>query len=156
MTTRTVLSTQKPAALTRLRWLQIGLQAALVAVALVLAAQAAILALWPELAAFKPLESYPRSTLFTFIPAVAATGVFAWLVKTQRHPVKKFLWISTAALLLSFIPDYTLPIPDRTFAASTAAAFLHLVAAIATVVMILAGYSRSAGTRPPSVSPGPG
>jgi len=142
MTTRTISSIQKPGALTKPRWLQIGIQAAFAGILVVLVTQAVILALWPGLAAFKPLDSFARSALFTFIPAIAATAVFARLVKTQDQPEKKFLCVSAAVLLLSFIPDYLLPLPNRTLGASTAAAFLHLVAGIVTVTLILVGYSR--------------
>jgi len=144
MTTRTISSIQKPTALTKPRWLQIGIQAAFAAILVVLVTQAVILALWPELAAFKPLDSYARSALFTFIPVMGATAVFAWLAKTQDRPVVKFLWVAFGFLLLSFIPDYLLPIPHRTLAGSTAAAFLHLIAGIVTVTLILAGHARAA------------
>lgn len=142
MTTRTISNQNKFANLAATRWLRIGLQAALASILAVLLAQGAILALWPELAAFKPLESYARSALFTFVPALGATAVFAWLVKNQARPVAKFLWISAGVLLLSLIPDYVLPVPHRTLAASTAAAFLHLVASLVTVYLVLAGYGR--------------
>lgn len=144
MTTRTISSSRKSASLAATRWLQIGLQAAVGSIVAVLLVQAIILAFWPELAVFKPLDSYARSALFTFVPAMIATALFAWMVKTQDHPVTKFLWVSGVVLLLSFIPDYVLPVPYRTLAASTAAAFLHLVAGLATVTLILAGYTRSA------------
>jgi hypothetical protein len=147
MTTRTISTAQKPAGLTISRWLIIGLQAAAPAILAVLAAQAAILRIRPALGAFKPLDSYARSVLFTLIPAIGAALVFAWLVKTQEKPVVKFLWVATGFLLLSFIPDYILPVPYRTLAASTAAAFLHLLAGIIIVAMLLAGYSRSTKTR---------
>jgi hypothetical protein len=143
MTTRTISGTQKQAGITTGSWLRTGLQAGLAAVLVVLLTQAVILSLWPELASFKPLESYPRSALFTFIPALAATAIFARLVKTQERPIRTFLWISAAALLLSFIPDYVLPIPNRTLVASSAAAFLHLLAGIVTGGLILVGYARS-------------
>jgi hypothetical protein len=144
MIARTISNTQKPATLTTNHWVKIGFQVAAGSILAVLLTQAAILALRPELASFKPLDSYARSALFTFIPAMGATIVFAWLMKTKDRPVVKFLWISFGFLLLSFIPDYLLPIPNRTLQASTAAAFLHLIAGIVTVALILAGYARSA------------
>ncbi len=143
MTTRMNSGVQRSASLTTLRWLMIGLQAAAGAILAVLLTQAAILALWPELAAFKPLDSYARSAVFTFVPVMGATAVFYWLVKTQDQPAVKFLWVAFGFLLLSFIPDYLLPIPNRTLAGSTAAAFLHVVAGLVTVPLILAGYTRS-------------
>jgi len=142
MTTRTISDAHRPAGITTRNWIRIGLQAALAAILAVLLAQAVILALWPELAVFKPLDNYARSALFTFVPVMIAAAVFAWLVRTQARPVEKFLWISTGVLLVSFIPDYLLPVPGRTLPASTAAAFLHLVAGIVTVILILTGYAR--------------
>ena len=146
MTTRTISEVQKPARLATNRWLRIGLLAGVGSVVAVLLTQAAILALWPELAAFKPLDNFARTALFTFIPAMAATAVFAWLVKNQDRPVTKFLWISAGVLLLSFIPDYLLPLPNRSLAGSSAAAFMHLIAGIVTVFLILVGYARSSRT----------
>jgi hypothetical protein len=55
-----------------------GFMAALISVIGVLLARAGIVALWPDLAAFDPLGSVPRAILFTAVPAVAATGIFAW------------------------------------------------------------------------------
>lgn len=143
MTSRTISGTLKPAELTLTQWLRIGLQAALAAILAVLLVQAVILAVSPELASFKPLDSYTRSALFTFIPVMGATGVLAWLVKTQANPVEKFTWISAGVLLLSFIPDYVLPVPGRTLVSSTAAAVLHLVAGLVTVGFLVAGYRRA-------------
>lgn len=144
MTVRTISESRSPVSLTTTQWLGIGLQAGIGAVLAVLLVQAAILAFAPGLAVFQPLGNYARSALFTFVPALGATLVFAWLVKNRERPVGKFLWISLVVLLLSFIPDYALPIPEKTFLASTAAAFLHLVAGIVTVVLILSGYFRAA------------
>jgi cytochrome bd-type quinol oxidase subunit 2 len=143
MSTQTGSLAQKTASLTTPRWLRIGLQATLGSILGVLLAQAAILSLEPELAAFKPLDSYPRSALFTFVPVMAATVIFARLAKTQDQPAAKFLWIAAVFLLLSFIPDFILPVPHRTLAASTAAASLHLVAGVISVTLILLGYNRS-------------
>lgn len=143
MTTRTISSAKTPAELTPIRWLRIGLQAAIAAILAVVLTQAVILALQPELAAFKPLDSYARSALFTLIPALAATGVLAWLVKTQANPVEKFIWISAGVLLVSFIPDFVLPVPGRTLLSSSAAAVLHLVAGLVTVTFLVTGYRRA-------------
>lgn len=147
MTIRTISNTKNTESLRVTHWLRIGLQAAAGAILAVLLVQLVILSIRPELAAFKPLDSYARSALFTFIPVMGATGIFAWLVKKKDQPVKKFLCISTISLLASFAPDYLLPIANKTLAASTAAAFLHLVAGIVTVSLILFGYSRSSMSR---------
>ena len=128
------------------QWLTLGLAAALGSVAAVLAAQAIALTIWPALALFKPLESYARSALFTLIPALGATAVFAWLATRKDDPASSFKKIAAVVLLLSFIPDYVLPVAHRTLLASSVAAFLHVVAAAVTVSVIVNGYRRlSAG-----------
>ncbi len=142
MSTRSISDTRSSTQIKSNRWLQIGLKTAAGSILAVLVVQAILLALAPELKAFKPLDNYARTALFTLIPALGATAVFAWLVKKKDQPVKSFLWISAGFLLLSFIPDYLLPIPNRTLAGSSAAAFMHLVAGIVTVSLILAGYTR--------------
>ncbi|MBK8797411.1 MAG: hypothetical protein IPM07_14150 [Anaerolineales bacterium] len=71
-----------------------------------------------------------------------ATGLLAWLAYRSADPVRTFLWISLAALMLSFIPDYILPVPNRTVIASTIAAFLHVVAAAIIVPILVIGYRR--------------
>ena len=128
------------------QWLTIGLAAAVGSVMVVLAAQAIALTIWPDLALFKPLESYVRSALFTMIPALGATAVFAWLATRKDDPASSFKKIAAVVLLLSFIPDYVLPVAHRTLLASSVAAFLHVVAAAVTVSVIVNGYRRlSAG-----------
>src|SRR5690606_40766277 len=128
------------------QWLTLGLAAAVGSVAAVLAVQAIALAIWPDLALFKPLESYARSALFTLIPALGATAVFAWLATRKDDPASSFKKIAAVVLLLSFIPDYVLPVAHRTLLASSVAAFLHVVAAAVTVSVIVNGYRRlSAG-----------
>ena len=128
------------------QWLTIGLAAAVGSVMVVLAAQAIALTIWPDLALFKPQESYARSALFTLIPALGATAVFAWLATRKDDPASSFKKIAAVVLLLSFIPDYVLPVAHRTLLASSVAAFLHVVAAAVTVSVIVNGYRRlSAG-----------
>jgi hypothetical protein len=111
----------------------------------VLVVQVIALTIWPELASFKPLDSYPRTALFTLVPALGATAVFAWLVKHQSRPVKKFLVLSAVLLLLSFIPDYVLPLENKSLLGSTVAAFMHLTAGISTVGTILFSHQSRSG-----------
>lgn len=124
------------------QWLVLGALAAAVATAAVLIVLAIAIAIWPDIALFKPLDSYARAALFTIIPAFAATGLFAWLAARRADPVRAFLRIAAVVLLLSFIPDYLLPVPDKTFLASTVAAFLHIVAAVAIAGVLVSGYRR--------------
>jgi hypothetical protein len=85
----------------------------------VLIVQAAAIAVWPDIALFKPLDSYTRTALFTLIPAVGATAVFAWLTRRNTDPVSSFLKISAVVLVLSIIPDYLLPVEHKTFLAGS-------------------------------------
>ncbi len=124
------------------QWILMGSVAALLAAAAVLAVQWIALAIWPEAALFKPLDSYARSALFTIVPALGATALFAWLAARRPNPVGAFVRIAIVVLLLSFIPDYLLPVPDRTFLASSIAAFMHVVAAAVIVGVLVAGYRR--------------
>lgn len=126
------------------QWLILGITAAAAAIVGVLIVQAAALAIWPEAALFRPLESYARSALFTLAPALIATGLLAWLARRSADPTALFVRISLVALLLSFIPDYILPVPNRTMIASTIAAVLHVVAAAIIVPILVRGYRRMA------------
>lgn len=122
------------------QWLRIGLVAAVLSILAVLITQWLAIALRPDIALFKPLDSYLRTAIFTAVPAAVATALFAWLVAHKRQPVQKFLIISAVVLLLSFIPDYLLPVPYKTMLASSVAAFMHLVAAVVIVTVLVMGY----------------
>jgi hypothetical protein len=47
-------------------------------------------------------------------------------------------------LILSIIPDYLLPVEHKTLLASSVTAFLHVVAAVVTVSVLVTGYRRQA------------
>lgn len=121
-------------------WIGIGLGTALVSILAVLLVQALVLSIWPEAASFKPLDNYARTAIFTLVPALVATASFAWLARRRPDPIPAFLKISTVVLLLSFIPDFLLPDPNRTLLSSSLAALLHIVAAVFIVGGILTGY----------------
>ena len=123
-------------------WIKLGLLTALVSIVAVLTVQAPTIALWPEIALFAPLDSYARSALFTLIPVVGATVLLAWLVRRQERAVRRFIMISVIVLLISIIPDYILPVPNKTLLASSVTAFLHVIAALITVVMLVTAYQR--------------
>ncbi len=129
------------------QWLVLGLTAATAAIIGVLIVRAAALAIWPDAILFQPLDSALRSAIFTLAPALVATGLLAWLAGRSDDPVRTFLWISIIVLILSFIPDYFLPVPNRTVIASTIAAFLHVVAAAIIVPVLVIGYRRMSGQR---------
>lgn len=142
MATQTISNSEAKVEMRRMDWVKTGIKTALFSITAVLIVQALALAAWPEIALFKPLDSYPRSALFTLVPAVGATIVFAWMVKHVSNPVKKFVTLSVILLLLSFIPDYALPLENKTLLASSVAAFMHLMAGGVTVSTIVASYRR--------------
>jgi magnesium-transporting ATPase (P-type) len=127
------------------QWVLVGLATAVASVIAVLMVQAAAIAIWPHIALFKPLDSFARTALFTLIPAVAATALFAWLAGRKPHPERAFIKIAAVVLILSIIPDYLLPVEHKTFLASSITALLHVVAAAVTVTILVAGYRRQAG-----------
>ena len=142
MTVESSVHTHANAQPTFRQWLTLGLSAGIAAIVAVLIVQALALVIWPDTAQFQPLDSYVRSAIFTLIPALIATAVLAWLARRSANPVPTFLWIAGIVLLLSFIPDYILPVPGRTFTASTITAGLHVVAAAVIVPFLVRGYRR--------------
>ena len=124
------------------RWLKMGLAASAGSIVAVLIVQTLAVALWPEIALFRPLNSYARTVLFTLVPAIGATAVFYWLTRRSRQPVATFTRLSVVILVLSFIPDYLLPDPNKTLLASSVAAFMHVVAASVIVLVLRTGYNR--------------
>lgn len=128
--------------LDRNQWVRMGAVTAVASIISVLIIQAAAIAIWPDITLFKPLDSYARTALFTLIPAVGATAVFAWLTRRKTDPVSSFLKISAVVLVLSIIPDYLLPVEHKTLLASSVTAFLHVVAASITVSTLVVGYRR--------------
>jgi hypothetical protein len=145
MTTQATINTKTKTNMARTNWMKLGLIAAAVSIIAVLLVQSIAIALWPEIALFAPLDSYIRSAIFTLVPVVGATALFAWLVAHKPRPVRTFIIISAVVLVISFIPDYILPVPDKTILASTVAAFLHIVAAVPTMLILVIGYQRQVG-----------
>lgn len=141
----TTLKVQRDLSLDRNQWLLLGAATAVTSVVAVLIGQIVALAVWPEIAHFKPLDSLARTAVFTAVPAVGATAVFVWLNRRQADPVPSFRKIAAVVLVLSIIPDYLLPVEYKTFLASSITAFLHVVAAAVTVSVLVAGYRRLAG-----------
>lgn len=121
-------------------WVGRGALAAAAAIAAVLAVQALALAAWPHLAAFPPLDSYARSTLFVLVPAIAATALFVWLAGRSADPAGSFVKLAIVVLIASIIPDFVLPVPNKTLQASAVAASLHLVAAVVITGLLVSGY----------------
>lgn len=124
------------------QWMRLGATAVAASVLVVLIVQYLAITLWPEIALFKPLDSYLRSAIFTAVPAIIATALFAWLTRHRSQPERTFISISAVVLLLSIIPDYLLPVEYKTFLASSVTAFLHVVAALVIVGVLVSGYRR--------------
>ncbi len=138
----TTTSTETVKQLDRGQWLRLGAIATAGSVIAVLIVQAIALAIWPDIALFRPLDSYVRSAIFTIVPAIGATALLAWLAARRAQPIKTFLVIAIVFLGLSIIPDYLLPDPNRTFLASTVTASLHFVAAAVIISVLVGGYQR--------------
>ena len=138
----TMINTPANTQVNQNQWARIGIVTALASIITVLVVQVVAMAIWPDIALFKPLDSYIRTALFTLVPAVGATALFAWLTRRRTNPVPSFLKISAVVLILSIIPDYLLPVEHKTFLASSVTAFLHVVAAVVTVSTLVAGYQR--------------
>lgn len=141
----TTINTQSRIQLEKDEWVRLGLVTAAASVLAVFIVQVLALAIWPEIALFRPLDSYARAAVFTLIPAAGATVVFAWLASRRAQPVPTFVGIATVVLILSIIPDYLLPVPHKTLLASSVSAFLHVVAAVVTVLVLVTGYRRQVG-----------
>lgn len=142
MTASYTLVQQKSARLDVKAWVKIGLLAAAVSIAAVLVMQAIAIALFPEIALFKPLDSFARSALFVLVPALGATAIFAWLVNHTEKPVSKFIILSVIVLVISIIPDFVMPDMNKTLLASTVTAFLHVVAGALIVSILVVSYQR--------------
>lgn len=145
MTHQVMAKTQAKANMTNSEWGKLGLSTAVVSIVAVVAVQALTIAIWPEIALFAPLDSYIRSAIFTLVPAIGATALLAWLVAKQTQPIKKFITISVVVLIISIIPDYILPVEYKTILASSITAFLHVVAVLVIVPVLVIGYQRHAG-----------
>lgn len=128
-------------------WLQFGLAAAGLSIPAVLASQALAVALWPDIALFRPLDSYVRSAVFVLVPALGVAAVFAELAARNSRPVPAFLRLAAVVLLVSFIPDYLLPDAHKTLLASSVAAFLHVIAATVTAGTLVIGYQWKTGRK---------
>lgn len=140
----TVMEKKSKKTLALTEWITLGLVAGVLAAAAVVAAMALALAIWPDAASFRPLQSYPRAAVFAFVPALVATALFAWLAARRGRTVPAFLRIAVVVLLLSFIPDFILPVPSRTLLTSAISSFLHVIAAIVIVYVLVTTYRRRA------------
>jgi hypothetical protein len=138
----TTINTQPNITFGKNEWVSLGLITAVTSMLAVVIVQVLALAIWPEIALFKPLDSYIRTAVFTLVPAVGATALFAWLVAHKPRPVQTFIKIAAVVLVISIIPDFFIPDANKTLLASTVTALLHVVAALVTVFVLVTGYKR--------------
>lgn len=136
----TTVQMQPNAQLDRNKWMLLGVATAVTSVIAVIIVQVLVITIWPDIALFKPLDSYARAAIFTVVPAVVATALFAWLARRRADPILPFLKIAAVVLVISIIPDYLLPVAYKTLWASTVTAFLHVVAAAVTISVLVIGY----------------
>ena len=137
MTTNDSVQLANDAPLSNTNWIKAGLIAGALAAVVVLLAQLLALQAFPEAATFEPLRSYPRTVAFVMIPALLASRLYAWLIRHSARPVATFVAISFVVLLLSFIPDFALPLGGKTALGSTIAAGLHVIAAVIIVPVLI-------------------
>ena len=128
------------ASLSRRDWLTLGSVTVVASIMMVLLVQAFALAFWPDIKSFDPLNSFLRSALFTAVPVAGATFLFAFLDSRMAEPAGLFNKIAIAVLIVSIIPDFLLPVANKIFLASSVTAFLHVVAASMTVMILQQGY----------------
>lgn len=89
---------------------------------------------------FPPLASVVPPILFTVMFTLVAVVVFAVVARRSSQPVRLYRIIAVVALILSFIPDLTLPgnpmFPGATPAAIGTLVVMHFVAAAITVYLL--------------------
>lgn len=89
---------------------------------------------------FPPLASVVPPVLFTVVFTLIAVVVFAIVARRFAQPIRLYRIIAVVALIISFIPDLTLPgnpmFPGVTPAALGTLVVMHLVAAAIMVYML--------------------
>ena len=97
----------------------------------------AILRFPPE---FPPLASVVPPVLFTVMFTLVAVVVFAVVARRSSQPIRLYRIIAVVALVVSLLPDATLPgnpmFPGVTPAALGTLVVMHLVAAAITVYLL--------------------
>lgn len=96
---------------------------------------------------FEALE-FPSVTLFTALGVAGATVVYGALTRITDSPDDAFVKVAAAVLLASLVPDAALYVyvPEATAGVTIALAFMHVTAAVASVVA-LTEYASMASNR---------
>jgi hypothetical protein len=88
---------------------------------------------------FQPLTT-PAVASGTIIGMIAATAVFAWTAHTRPDPIRRFMAIAAAGLLLSWLPVLAIWVTavfhDTTGAGILSLMSLHVVAAACAVAIL--------------------
>lgn len=81
--------------------------------------------------------------LFTVLGVVAATAVYAVILRLSARPERTFLAIAAVVLLLSFVPDLTFAgeLPGATSAGVALLMVMHVVAAVVAVTVLVRGVA---------------
>ena len=84
------------------------------------------------------------AAIFTLVPAVVATLLYAGLLRFTRHAVAVFNVISAVVFVVTLIPDFTyIPTVDGASNGQTAVLVLMHVIAAGVIVRMLTGHTGS-------------
>ena len=149
MSTRTFPEKSSTKTIKTSRLLGVGLLAVVAAVIANLIARAILLAVLDLPADFPPLQP-PAIIFFTTIGTALGALVYAILIRRSSRPARTFTTIAVVALVISILPNLGLmanpaaaPFPGGSALAFGALIVLHIVAALAAVLVLL-GLTRSA------------
>lgn len=122
---------------------RVGLVGAVVSVVANLIVLFVLTALLPVPQDFAPLQSVAIA-IFTFIGTALAVVAFALVVRFSNRPIRTYLIIAAAALVLSIIPNLGLmanpsaaPIPGGSALGFGLLIIFHVVAAVVIVFMLI-------------------
>lgn len=88
---------------------------------------------------FSPLDGYGTIVPFTVVGVAAATVVYALLMRYSRNPMRVFVRVAGAALVLSFVPDISLIVfsaPGATPLSVGVLMLMHVAAFLVSVGML--------------------
>ena len=94
---------------------------------------------------FTPLENVSAPIIFSVLGALAATGVYAWMARSNPHPEAGFQRVALIALLLSFIPNIMVQLaePENLGTVETAPVLLLMVMHVVVAAIRVAVLPRS-------------
>ncbi len=92
---------------------------------------------------FLPLANVSGAVLFTLVPAIVATLLYALLLCFARNPARVFAIIAAVVFVVTLIPDFTyIPtVPGATGGQTAILVLMHVVAAV-VIVRVLTTLAR--------------